>query len=186
MSSTIENLKEAIKGENNAKLKYELFAKKAKEEDLPEIAHLFEAISYAESIHIKNHLRVLSKLTNSEVDLFNIVPSDEKSISISNTKDNLIQAIEGETYEFKKMYKAFMKTAKKRNRYLAEFSFDLARKAELIHSKLFKKYLKKLVNNESFDKVDIYVCSICGNVELERAPKTCPNCQHDQKFFIKL
>ena len=186
MSSTIENLKEAIKGENNAKLKYELFAKKAKEEDLPEIAHLFEAISYAESIHIKNHLRALSKLTKSEVDLFDIVSSEENSIKVSNTKDNLTQSIEGEIYEFKKMYKDFTKTAKKRDVYLAELSFDLARKAELVHSELFKKYLKKLVNNESFDKIDIYVCTICGNVELESAPKTCPNCEHDQKFFIKV
>ena len=101
MSIIIENLKEAIKGENNAKLKYELFAKKAKEEDLPEIAHLFEAISYAESIHIKNHLRVLSKLTKSKVDLFDIVSSEEKNLTIGNTKDNLLQAIQGETYEFK-------------------------------------------------------------------------------------
>ena len=72
MSVILENLKEAIKGENNAKLKYELFAKKAKEEDLSEIAHLFEVISYAESIHTKNHLRVLSKLTKSKVDLFDM------------------------------------------------------------------------------------------------------------------
>ena len=56
MSEVIDNLKAAINGESNARRKYELFAERAIEENLPEIANLFKATSSAESLHIKNHL----------------------------------------------------------------------------------------------------------------------------------
>ncbi|TFG06113.1 MAG: rubrerythrin family protein [Promethearchaeota archaeon] len=188
MTNVVENLKEAINGESTAKKKYELFSEKAREEKLPEIAHLFKAVAYAESIHIKNHLRALSEITGSEIQLEDIVDLNEEEIrkSVNSTRNNLIQAISGETYEFKTMYKSFMKDAKKENVFLAEYSFDLARKAEKVHSKLFIDYLKKLDKNKDFESIDIYVCTICGNVELERAPEVCPNCDHDQQFFEKI
>ena len=188
MITVTDNLKEAIIGESTAKKKYEYFAEKALEEKHPEIAHLFNSIAYAESIHIKNHIKALSKITNSQVDLNEIFKIDEKDIKakVSNTRDNLIQSIAGETFEFKKMYKSFMKNAKKEHTFLAEYSFNLARKAEKVHSKLFIKYLKQLDNNQLFEPIDIYVCKICGNVELENPPNTCPNCDHDQKFFTKI
>ena len=188
MSTVTENLKEAIIGESTAKKKYELYAEKALEDKLPEIAHLFNAVAYAESIHISNHLKALSKISNSEIKLNEIVELDEEEIkkSVSSTRNNLIQAIAGETYEFKKMYKSFIKEAKKGDLYLAELSFDLARKAEKQHSKLYIDYLKQLDKKNNFIPIEIYVCKICGNVELERTPKVCPICEHDQKFYIKI
>jgi rubrerythrin len=188
MSVTIKNLEEAIIGESNAKRKYELFADKAMKEDLPEVAHLFKAISFAESIHIKNHLKALSKITDSQIDLNDIVTINEGELrdNVSDTKNNLIQAISGETFEFKKMYKGFIKNAKKDDQFLAEFSFNLARKAEMVHSKLFRKFLNKLDKNEIIKPIEIFVCKICGNVELENLPKICAICEHDQKFFEKV
>ena len=187
ISVVIENLKEAIIGESNAKRKYELFAEKALNEGFPEIAHLFKAISTAESIHIKNHLKAIEEIKKKSVDLNAIVNIEEKVLKkqVRNTRNNLIQAIAGETFEFKKMYKGFMKNAKKNDVYLAEFSFDLARKAEIVHSKLYIKFLQKLDKKEPFEEIDIYICRICGNVELKKIPKICPNCEHDQKFFMK-
>lgn len=187
ISVVIENLKEAIIGESNAKRKYELFAEKALNEGFSEIAHLFKAISTAESIHIKNHLKAIEEITKKSVDLNALVNIEENVLKkqVKNTRNNLIQAIAGETFEFKKMYKGFMKNAKKNDVYLAEFSFDLARMAEIVHSKLYIRFLKKLDKKEPFEDIDIYVCRICGNVELGKIPKICPNCEHDQKFFMK-
>ena len=188
MALAVDNLKEAIIGESNAKIKYELFAEQAQKEDYPEIDHLFRAVSFAESIHIKNHAQAIAKITNSEVNVHEIVKINKDQLKklVNNTRNNLIQAIAGETFEFKKMYKNYKKNAKKEDMFLAEFSFDLARKAEIVHSKLYIKYLKQLDKKINFLHVDIYVCKICGNVELREAPKTCPNCDHDQKFFIKI
>ena len=188
MITVTDNLKEAIIGESIAKKKYEYFANKATEENHPEIAHLFKAIAYAESIHIKNHIKALSKITNSQVNLNEIFNINENEIEkqISDTRNNLIQSITGETFEFKNMYKGFVKNAKKEHTYLAEYSFSLARKAEKVHSKLYVNYLKQLDKNENFEPIDIYVCKICGNIELREPPNMCPNCEHDQKFFIKV
>lgn len=187
MSVVIENLKEAIIGESNAEIKYKLFAQKAAKEGFNEISNLFNAISTAEAIHIKNHLKAIEKITNKTIDLNSLVKIDQKKLeeSVMSTRENLIQTISGETFEFKKMYKAFVKTAKRNDTYLAEFSFNLARNAEIIHSKLFIKYLKKLDNNEEIKDLDIFVCQICGNVELGTPPKICPICEHEQIFFKK-
>ncbi len=187
ISEVIENLKEAIIGESNAKEKYKFFAQKAIEEGFDQIGKLFNAISSAEAIHIKNHLKAIEKITNSAVSLEKIVKIDDVDLldSVRTTRENLIQAIKGETFEFKKMYKAFIKNAKKQDLYLAEFSFNLSRKAEIVHSKLFIKFLKKLDEPEKFEDIDIYVCQICGNVELEKIPEICPVCEHDKMYFKK-
>ncbi len=188
MSIVIENLKEAIKGESNAKRKYELFAERADKENLPEISHLFKAVSIAESIHIKNHLKALSVITHSTIKLEEIVIINEEELKkkTDTTKSNLLDAIEGEIYETKKMYKTFVKNSKKNNNDVAELSFTLAKKAEKVHANLFRKYHKFLIEGKPIIKVDLFICQICGNVELNKAPLICPICDHDQKFFNKL
>ena len=188
ISLILENLKEAIIGESTAKAKYKLFAIKAKEEGYAEIAHLFKAISFAEEIHVKNHIKAFEKISDSKPNLGEFVKIDEIELQkkVKDTRNNLIQAIAGETYEFRKMYKSFMKNAKKMNIYLAEFSFNLARNAENIHRKLYIDYLKMLDDNRKSENEDIYVCKICGNVEIGKLPSTCRICDHDKKFFKKI
>lgn len=187
MSIVIENLKEAINGESNAQRKYELYAEQAIKENLEEIAHLFKAVAFAESIHIKNHVKALSNLLNSNVDIKDFVDINEEELkkNMKDTRSNLIDAINGETYEFKVMYKHFMKNARKNEKDVAELTIELARQAENIHRKLYSKYLKILDKNQEFESIDIYVCQICGNVELGNAPNVCPICDHSSKFFIK-
>ncbi len=188
MSVVIDNLKEAINGESNAKRKYELFAEKAKEENHPEIAHLFEAISTAEAIHIKNHLRALTVLTNKDVKVEDLVEVNEEVLrnNVKDTKSNLLDAINGETYETKKMYKEFVRNSKKEDNEVAELSFSLARKAEKVHAEIFSSYLKKLEKEIIIDKQKIFVCQICGNVEFAVPPSVCPICDHTQKFFLEI
>ncbi|TXT59335.1 MAG: Rubrerythrin-2 [Promethearchaeota archaeon] len=188
MSIVIENLKEALNGESNAEKKYELYGKQAQKENLNEIAHLFRAISFAESIHIKNHKRALSVIKDAEIDLNNFVNVNESDLvdKLGDTKANLEDSIEGETYETKKMYKKFVKNANKEDLTVAELSFSLARDAEKEHANLFSKYLKKLEKDGEFPSTDIYVCKICGNVELGEPPETCPVCDHGKQFYEKI
>ncbi|MFX1567100.1 MAG: rubrerythrin family protein [Promethearchaeota archaeon] len=188
MSVVVENLKEAINGESIAKRKYELYAEKAKEENLPEIAHLFKAISSAEAIHIKNHVRALTVLAKSDVNLEEFVEVNEELLrsNVKNTISNLVDAINGETYETKKMYKNFIKNSKKEGTEVAELSFSLARKAEKVHAEIFSSYLKKLEKEEIIDNQKIFVCQICGNVEFGVPPSVCPICDHTQKFFKEI
>jgi len=56
---TEESLKAAFAGESQAAEKYMVFGKQAEEEGFPNVAKLFRAISYAETRHARNHLRVM-------------------------------------------------------------------------------------------------------------------------------
>ena len=56
---TEANLAAAFAGESQAHMRYRIFAEKAREEGLLNIARLFEAISFAEQVHATNHLRAL-------------------------------------------------------------------------------------------------------------------------------
>lgn len=188
MSLVADNLKEAINGESNAKRKYQLFSEQAAKENLTEIALLFKAASYAESLHIKNHLKALSSITKTSVNPEEFVKVDDNELKnhVKDTRSNLKQAIDGETYEFKKMYKQFVRNAIKEGDLVSELTFKLAREAEKVHAKLYSNYLKHLEKNKEFELVEIYVCTICGNIELAFLPDICPVCDHDQKFFKKI
>jgi len=187
MSIIIENLKAAINGESNAKRKYELYSEQASKENLPEVAKLFTAIAHAESIHVKNHLKALSSITNKEPNPedFVVIKEDDLKNNVKDTKSNLTDAINGETHEVKKMYRDFLKNAKAEEQDVVELSFQLAREAEKIHAKLYSQYLKKLERGRSFEALDVYVCSICGNVELNKPTSNCKICDHSPRYFKK-
>ena len=59
MSKTDQNLEHAFAGESQANRKYLFFAEKADEEGQEQIARLFRAAAEAETVHARNHLRVL-------------------------------------------------------------------------------------------------------------------------------
>ena len=88
MTKSEEGLKAAFAGESQANRKYLAFAKQAEKDGLPGVAHLFRAAAAAETVHAHNHLRTLG--------------------GIRSTKENLKEAIEGEFYEFTKMYPEFI------------------------------------------------------------------------------
>ena len=149
-----ENLKEAFAGESQANRKYLAFAKKAAEEGYGQVAKLFRAAAEAETVHAHNHLRVLK--------------------GIGPTKENIQEAINGETHEFKKMYPEFLITAKQEANKQASWSFDVASKVEQVHAKLFQKALDAMKAKKDMEKVDYYVCSVCGNTVEGSPPEKCP------------
>ena len=57
---TEENMRAAFAGESQAHIRYMAFSQRAQRDSKPNIARLFEAVSYAEQVHAGNHLRVLS------------------------------------------------------------------------------------------------------------------------------
>ena len=110
MSNTKENLEFAFSGESQANRKYLFFADKAEEEGQKRIARLFRAAADAETVHARNHLKVMG--------------------GIKSTKENLLTAIGGENHEFTEMYPAFIKQAAKEGEKKAADSFNLANKVE--------------------------------------------------------
>lgn len=161
--STEKNLKEAFAGESQANRKYLAFAKKADEEGYATIAKLFRATAEAETLHAHAHLRTLGE--------------------IKTTKENLQGAVEGETYEFTKMYPEFIEEAKKEGNNRAQKSFELANEAEKVHGNMFRKILE---NIDKVEDVDFYLCEVCGNIVENSPPEICSICSAPAKKFKKI
>jgi len=163
MSTTNDNLQFAFSGESQANRKYLFFAEKAEQEGYKQIAKLFHAAADAETVHAKNHLKVMQ--------------------GIKSTKDNLLAAVSGEKHEFTEMYPAFIKQAEAESEEKAKNSFDLANKVEQIHHGLFTAALNMLEKGQTMDEKPIYVCQVCGNTVEGEAPEKCPVCGAPKRMF---
>ncbi len=177
---TIENLKSAITGETTASAKYAAYAEKAKQEGFSNIALLFEAASKSENIHAGNHRAALAQLgeTMGEV---------KPDFTVKSTKENLQDAINGESYEVATMYPEFIKTANDGKVNIALISFNYAYQTEKKHKDFYKEALDKLNNNQENTLASVYyVCSTCGNTYAGTAPERCGISMTPKERFYKI
>jgi len=164
MSKTEKSLKEAFAGESQANRKYLAFAAKADQEGYLQAARLFRAAAEAETVHAHNHLRALN--------------------GIRSTKENLQEAIAGETHEFKTMYPEMIEAAKAEGQKAAERSFNYANSVEKVHAQLYQKLLDSL--GKSQENYSYYVCPVCGFTAERQAPGACPVCGTKGEMFKKI
>ena len=162
MSKTEQNLQEAFAGESQANRKYLAFAKKAEEEGHAQVAKLFRAAAAAETIHAHNHLKALA--------------------AVKSTRENLMAAISGESFEFQSMYPRMIDDAKTEGQDYALRSFSLANEVEKVHAALYQKAMQDLGKNMS---ADYYVCPVCGYTAEGEAPDDCPVCRTKKHAFRK-
>ena len=160
MPKSEEFLKEAFAGESQANRKYLAFAQAADKEGYHQAAKLFRAAAEAETVHAHNHFKALK--------------------GIGNTKENLEEAISGETHEFQKMYPGMIETAEAEGNKEAKRTFVFANEVEKIHAALYKKVLDNLGDRETYS---YYVCPVCGFTSEREAPDTCPVCGTRGKMF---
>ena len=163
MSKTEQDLRDAFAGESQANRKYLTFAAAADKEGYPQVAKLFRAAAEAETIHAHNHLRALK--------------------GIKSTTENLLEAIAGETHEFKTMYPKMLEAAKAEGNKEAERSFHYANEVEKIHAQLYQKLLGN--PGASKESYAYYVCPVCGYTSEKEPPDSCPVCGTKGKMFKK-
>ncbi|HOX34552.1 MAG TPA: ferritin family protein [Methanoregulaceae archaeon] len=164
--ATIDNVKAAYAGESQANRKYLAFSEKAAEEGFRNIATLFKAASEAEAIHARKLLKVMG--------------------AVGTTKDNLQVSISGETHEFTEMYPGFITTAESEKKSDALLAFTHAMKAEQVHAKLYEKALNLLKSGSDMSREKIFLCPICGNIEIGKVPEKCPICAVFGKQFREI
>lgn len=162
MSATDENLMNAFAGESQANRKYLAFAQQAEKEGLKQVAKLFRAAAAAETIHAHAHLRNAGK--------------------VGDTAANLKAALEGETFEYTKMYPEMIKEAEAEGRKKEAKYFDLVNKVEEVHANLYKKAIE---NPSALAKTDYYVCNFCGYTH-EGPCESCPICGAGAAAFFKV
>ncbi len=168
----------AITGETTASAKYAAYAQKAKEDKLEKIALLFEATSKAEAIHMKNHRYALEACS---LKMDSITPK----FMVKTTKENLEDAIKGESYEVATMYPEFIKKAQEEKNKDAIITFDYAFKVEKPHKVLYSAALQALNKNDMKTLPDSYmVCPICGDTYGVNVPAYCKICDVSKDDFI--
>ena len=165
-TQTEKNLQAAFAGESQARNKYTYFASKAKKEGYEQIAALFLKTAENE----KEHAKIWFKELN----------------GIGSTVENLVEAANGENYEWTDMYAEFAKTAEEEGFNDLAAKFRLIADIEKHHEERYRALLKNIEMQEVFKKseVKVWECRNCGHIVVgTSAPDICPACDHPQSFF---
>ena len=166
-TQTEKNLEAAFAGESMARNKYTYYASKAKKEGYEQIAALFLKTADNEKEHAKLWFK----------ELHNGMPS---------TEVNLLDAAEGENYEWTDMYAGFAETAEKEGFFELAAKFRLVAAIEKHHEERYRALLQNVETKAVFEKseVKVWECRNCGHIVVgTAAPEICPTCDHPQAYF---
>lgn len=164
-SKTEKNLMTAFAGESEARVKYEYYASQAKKDGYEQISAIFDETSRNEKEHAKLWFKALF------------------GGKIPGTVENLIDAANGENYEWSEMYKEFAETAREEGFEDIAKLFDGVAGVEKDHEERYLKLLKNIEEDEVFKKSEekIWKCRNCGHIYSgKEAIDLCPVCAHPQ------
>ena len=167
-SKTEQNLMTAFAGESQARNKYTYFASKAKKDGYEQIAAIFEETANNEKEHAKMWFKELH------------------GGSVPSTMENLIDAANGENYEWTDMYAEFAQTAREEGFDRIATLFEGVAAIEKEHEERYRKLIENIEGGLVFsrDGDKIWKCRNCGHIVIgKEAPKVCPICAHPQAYF---
>ncbi|MBR6563800.1 MAG: rubrerythrin family protein [Clostridia bacterium] len=169
-SKTEQNLMTAFAGESQARNKYTYYASEARKAGYTVIADIFEETAGNEKEHAKLWFKILH------------------GDKVPDTATNLLDAAEGENYEWTDMYAGFAKTAKEEGFDRIAYLFEAVGKIEKEHEERYRALLEKLNTETIFvsEEVQVWICTNCGHLHVgKKAPEMCPVCQHPKSYFQK-
>ena len=165
-TKTEQNLLEAFAGESQARNKYTYFASKAKKDGYEQIAEIFTKTADNEKEHAKLWFKELE--------------------GIGSTAENLLEAANGENYEWTEMYAEFAKVAEEEGFNELAAKFRLVAAIEKTHEERYRALLTNVETQKVFEKagVVLWECRNCGHLILsDKAPELCPTCAHPKSYF---
>ncbi len=178
-TETEKNLLKSFAGESQARTRYYMFAQKAKEEGLEQIADFFEETALNEREHAK---RFFSFLEGGDVEITAMYPAGK----VGSTAENLLAAANGENEEYTELYPSFSKTAEKEGFKEIAAAYKMIAKVEQEHEKRYLKLLQALEQGAVFEKNGkvMWKCRNCGYIHVsEKAPAKCPTCLYPKAYF---
>ena len=167
-TKTEANLRTAFAGESEARNKYTYYASKAKKEGYEQIAALFLETANNEKEHAKMWFKLLH------------------DGEVPTTAENLLDAAQGENYEWTDMYATFAKEAKEEGFDHIAYLFEAVGEIEKEHEARYRKLLENVEGGLVFSRDGdmIWQCANCGHIHIgKQAPQVCPVCQHPQAYF---
>ncbi|TCK92650.1 rubrerythrin [Natranaerovirga hydrolytica] len=165
-TKTEKNLLEAFSGESQARNKYTYFATVARREGYEQLAEIFLKTARNEQEHARIWFEELGK--------------------IGNTAENLLQAAEGENYEWTDMYDRFAKDAEEEGYPELAERFRKVGAIEKAHEERYRQLLKNVEMQQVFEKGEeaMWECRVCGHLVMgKKAPEVCPVCSFSQSYF---
>lgn len=176
---TEHNLLASFAGESQARARYTLFAKKAKEEGYEQIAAIFLETAEQELAHAT---QFFSLLEGGAVEITAAYPAGV----VGDTATNLAEAAAGEHEEWSMLYDDFAKVAQEEGFPQIANLYKLISRVEQMHEARYKTLLERLQTGTEFDSPDPveWMCRNCGfTITAKAAPKRCPICGYDQGWF---
>jgi len=165
-TKTEKNLMEAFAGESQARNKYTYFAEIARREGYEQLAEIFLKTARNEQEHARLWFEELGNL--------------------GNTAHNLLNAAEGENYEWTDMYARFAKEAEEEGFSELAEKFRKVAAIEKAHEERYRALLKNVETKRVFEKDEetMWECRICGHLVMDKkAPEVCPVCKYSQSYF---
>ena len=166
-TQTEKNLEAAFAGESMARNKYTYYASMPKKDGYEKIA----ALDLKSAENEKEHAKLWFK---------------ERHDGMPGTATNLLDAADGENYEWTDMYDGFAKTAEAEGFHALAAKFRMVGAIEKHHEERYRALLKNVETAQVFEKseVKVWECRNCGHIVVgTKAPKLCPTCEHPQSYF---
>ena len=178
-TQTEKNLLISFAGESQARNRYTLFSKQAKEEGFEQIAAIFLETAEQERVHAK---KFFSYLEGGPVEITATYPAG----IVGTTAENLKASAEGENEEWTDAYPHFAEVADAEGFANIAATFRKIAAVEAEHEKRYLKLLERVEKDQVFSREEetSWQCRNCGHVHVGKdAPKACPTCAHTQAYF---
>ncbi|MDD2565836.1 MAG: rubrerythrin family protein [Candidatus Gracilibacteria bacterium] len=173
------NLLKSFAGESQARMRYDYFAKVAKNEGYEQIFSIFEETALNEKEHAKRFFKFLE---GGPAEITATYPAGR----IGTTLENLEESAAGENEEWTELYPEFARIADEEG-----FS-EIARvwrsisMVEKAHETRYRKLLSNIQNDTVFKKEEVtkWKCRNCGFIHTgKNALEKCPSCDHPIAHF---
>lgn len=184
-SETKDNLMRAFAGESQARNRYTFAASQAKKEKLYVIEAVFTYTANQEKEHAEIFYKHLKELAGETIHVDGGYPVD-----ITEDISKLLRMAQHNEYEeHDSVYKAFGEKAKEEGFMQVANSFFMIAEIEKKHGDRFGRFAEWMEKKQLFkeEKKQSWICLNCGYIyEGEQAPLSCPVCEHDQGYFVRL
>jgi len=174
---TIINLARSFAGESQARTRYTIYAKVARDEGYEWIARIFEHTAANEAVHAEEFLEMLKAIGG---DHDNIDLAAGYPFQIGTTAENLAYAAEGELHEHDDAYPGFAEIARREGCDAAARLWLQIARIEGVHHNTFTQLHQQLTSGTLTEKPEPirWRCLNCGyTYEGVRACDPCPVCE---------
>lgn len=176
-SQTMMNLARSFAGESQARMRYTIYAKQARQQQQEYLARIFDQTADNERAHAQEFLEKLRNFSGEPI--LNLEIDGGFPYPLGSTEQNLHFAARGEREEHQTVYPAFAAVAREEGYpELAQLWTDVA-VVEGLHSNVFQEAHRQVTDGSLYQKSEavLWRCENCGHIASGLQPwKVCPIC----------